>query len=52
MAGIGKNAGKPNSAAPAGKADTIESLEKNFSVVVGEIRGILNGRKDKNDLRD
>ncbi len=49
MAGLGKNV--PPKAAGKG-ADTIDSLKKNLGTLLSEIRTILAGRKDKNDLRE
>lgn len=51
MARIGKNTAAPDEVGGAA-ADTIEALKKRLGSVLGEIRTVLAGRKDKNDLRD
>ena len=51
MAGIGKKTASP-AAAGGAAADTLESLKSRFREVLGEIRAVLAGRKDRNDLKD
>ena len=45
MAGIGR-------APKDDKTDSVEKLEQEYAASIAEIRRILGGRKDRNDLRD
>ncbi len=47
MAGIGRA-----SAAGTAKKDTVDELEREFNEATARIRAILNGRKDRSDLKD